>query len=240
MIEESGLPLNVGTLVLLCVAAFMLAAAVTQYFVRMWWVIPIAAFAAGSIPVIVVRVARTKRLRKFEEQFPEVVELIARALRAGHAFATGLKLAAEETPEPAGPEFKLLFDRQNYGAPLGDALRSFAQRVPLLDARFFVTAVLTQRETGGNLAEVLDHLAAVMRDRFRIRRDVRTKSAHGRLTAYILAGLPPVLALIMTFLNPQMMRLLIDDPFGVKILVAGATLQVIGTFIVRKLVDIQY
>ncbi len=118
-------------------------------------------------------------------------------MRAGHAFATGLKMAADELPAPAGPEFKTLYELQNYGAQLPDALRSFANRIPSLDARFFVTAVLTQREAGGNLAEVLDRLASVMRERFRIKREVRVRSAHGRITAFILAGMPPALAGLM-------------------------------------------
>ena len=117
-----------------------------------------------------------KRLEKFEEQFPESIELIARALRAGHALPTGLLMVADEMPDPVGGEFKLVYDRQNFGMPLQDALRGLAERIPVLDARFFVTAVLTQRETGGNLSEVLDNLAKVIRDRFRVKRQVRVVS----------------------------------------------------------------
>jgi tight adherence protein B len=149
-------------------------------------------------------------------------------------------MAADELPEPCGLEFKALFEQQNYGAPLPDALRAFADRIPSLDARFFVTAVLTQREAGGNLAEILDRLAGVMRERFRIKREVRVKSAHGRITAFVLAGMPPVLAALMLSNNPEGVRMLVNDPLGIKMIAVAIVLQVVGTLVVRKLVDIQY
>src|SRR5262245_179308 len=168
---------------------------------------------------------RTRQIRKFEEQFPEAIELIARAMRAGHAFPTGLKIAADELPPPAGSEFKLLYERQNFGAELPVALRLFAERVPLIDARFFVTAVLTQREAGGNLAEVLDRLAAVMRERFRVKREVRVRSAHGRITAWVLTLLPPSVAFLMLITSPQQIKLLTTDSLGIKFIIAGVLLQ---------------
>ncbi len=145
----------------------------------------------AMVPYLVVRHMRTRRLEKFEEQFPESIELMARALRAGHTFPTGLQMVAEEMADPVGAEFKLVYDSQNFGMPMSDALKAFAGRIPILDARFFVTAVLTQRETGGNLSEVLDNLASVIRDRFKVKRQVRVVTAHGRITGWILAGLPP-------------------------------------------------
>ncbi len=183
---------------------------------------------------------KARRVQKFEEQFPEAVELIARAMRAGHAFPTGLKMAADELPPPAGAEFRLLYERQNYGAQLPDALRLFAERVPSLDARFFVTAVLTQRETGGNLSEVLDRLANVMRERFRIKREVRVRSAHGRITAYMLAGMPPTIALLLLSGNASQIQILTSDPIGIRMIIGAIVLQVVGTLIVRKLVNIRY
>ncbi len=190
--------------------------------------------------MFVVKNFGTRRIRKFEEQFPEAIDLIARSMRAGHAFSTGLKMAADEVPPPAGVEFRRLYERQNYGAQLSESLRAFADAVPSLDARFFVTAVLTQRETGGNLAEVLDRLAAVMRERFRIRRDVRVRSAHGRITAYILAAMPPVIAVMLMVTNPAQFKVLITDPLGIRMLEGAVCLQVLGVLIVRKLVDIEY
>jgi tight adherence protein B len=240
LIDEADVRLTVGAFVLMTTAAFLLGTVVALQFVAIWWVALAAGLLTASIPTLVVRIVRSRRMSKFEEQFPEAIELIARALRAGHAFATGLKIAADELPAPVGPEFKLLFEQQNYGAQIGDSLRAFGARIPLLDARFFVTAVLTQRETGGNLSEVLDRLASVMRERFRIRREVRVKSAHGRITAYVLAALPPTLAAILMLINPEQMQLMFTDPLGQRMLITAAALQIIGTLVVRKLVNIQY
>ncbi len=193
-----------------------------------------AALLASFVPFIYVKQKKARRLRKFEEQFPEAIDLIGRALRAGHAFTTGLAMAAEEIPKPVGEEFKLLYDRQNFGMPLPDAMKAFAARIPLIDARFFVTAVLTQRETGGNLGEVLDNLASVIRDRFRVKRQVRVLTAHGRITGWILSGLPPALAAAMMVVAPQNMRMMITDPLGVQMIVGALVLQVIGTLIIRQ------
>jgi len=240
LIQESGVRLTVGSFILVTILAFLLPLVLVQWYLGLWWL----AFVAGGIfclvPFAVVTQLRKLRIQKFEEQFPEAIQLIGRAMRAGHAFSTGLKMAADELPEPCGVEFRLLYEQQNFGAALPDALRSFAARIPSLDARFFVTAVLTQREAGGNLAEVLDRLAGVMRERFRIRREVRVKSAHGRITAFVLAGLPPVLAILMLVQNPEAMRLLITDPLGHRMIAVGLVLQVVGTLIVRKLADIKY
>lgn len=239
-LASSGLSVTVGAFVLMTAVAFFGGALVASIYTRIWWVIWPVAAAAAFIPYGVVSFMRARRVTKFEEQFPEAIELIARALRAGHAFATGIKLAAEELPEPAGPEFKLLYDLQNFGANMPDALRTFAERIPTIDARFFVTAVLTQREAGGNLSEILDRLAAVMRERFRIRQEVRTKSAHGRITATVLAFMPPVLAVLLLFANPAQMQLLVTDPLGIRFIITGVVLQVLGILTVRKIIDIQY
>jgi tight adherence protein B len=199
-----------------------------------------AGILAWFIPFMYVSYMKSKRLRKFEEQFPEAIDLIGRALRAGHAFTTGLAMAAEEIPKPVGEEFQLLYDRQNFGMQMPDAMKAFAARIPLIDARFFVTAVLTQRETGGNLGEVLDNLASVIRDRFRVKRQVRVLTAHGRITGWILAAMPPGLAAVMMVVSPGHMKMLINDPLGVQMIVGALVLQVIGTLIIRKLVDIPY
>src|SRR5205823_2062065 len=164
----------------------------------------------------------------FEEQFPEAIDLIARALRAGHALPTSLQMVADEIPAPVGTEFRLLFDQQNFGMSLPDALKAFGNRVPLVDARFFVTAVLTQRETGGNLSEVLDKLASVIRERFKVKRQVRAVSAHGRITGWVLGFLPPGVAAILFIFSPDHIRLLIDDPIGVDMVIVGIGLQILG------------
>jgi tight adherence protein B len=239
-LNQAGMKITVATLLLsagvLAVATFL----AVSYFAgnRMFGLA--GAVLGGMIPFLVVRQKKANRLRKFEEQFPEAIDLIGRALRAGHAFTTGLAMVAEEIGKPVGEEFQLLYDRQNYGMPLPDALKAFALRMPLIDARFFVTAVLTQRETGGNLGEVLDNLARVIRDRFRVKRQVRVLTAHGRITGWILAGMPPALAAAMFVVAPDHMKMLTSDPLGIQMIVGALVLQVIGTLIIRKLVNIPY
>jgi len=240
LIDQAGIPLTVGSFLLITLTAFLGGLVLVQWYIGIWWLSLIAGGVAAIVPFVVVNQIRTMRIQKFEEQFPEAIQLIARAMRAGHAFSTGLKMAADELPPPCGLEFKALYEQQNYGAPLPDALKAFAARIPSLDARFFVTAVLTQREAGGNLAEVLDRLAGVMRERFRIKREVRVKSAHGRITAFVLAGMPPVLAILMLSSNPDAVKLLTTDPLGIKMIALGVTLQIVGTLVVRKLANIEY
>ena len=239
-LTQAGLSMTVGRVLLS--SGFLALVAYTL--VRFVFFNTLLAIAAGLVtsfaPFIYVKMKKTQRLRKFEEQFPEAIDLMGRSLRAGHAFTTGLALAAEEIPAPVGEEFKLLYDRQNYGMPLPQAMRAFAERIPLVDARFFVTAVLTQRETGGNLGEILDNLASVIRERFKVKRQVRVLTAHGRTTGWILSGLPPVLALAMFIISPGHIAVMTGDPLGVQMIVGALVLQVIGTLTIRKLVDIRY
>jgi tight adherence protein B len=192
------------------------------------------------IPHMYVQYRGGKRTWKFEEQFPEAVDLIARALRAGHALPTAIGMVAAEVPNPVGAEFKKLYEQQNFGMSLPDALRAFADRVPILDARFFVTAVLTQREAGGNLAGVLDNLASVIRERFKVKRQVKVISAHGRITASILSAMPPVLAAIITVISPAGMMLLINDSLGIKMIVGAVILQLVGMMVMRKIVNVEF
>ena len=192
------------------------------------------------MPIWFVKFKANRRVAKFEEQFPEAIDLLSRALKAGHAFTTGLSMVAEEMPDPVGTEFRLAYDRQNFGMPMGEALKSLGERVPLLDARFFVTAVLTQREAGGNLAEVLDNLAAVIRERFKVKRQIRVVTAHARITGWVLAMLPPALGVALTLLSPDHMSVLWTDPTGIRMVVVALILQIVGTLIIRKLVDVEY
>ena len=191
-------------------------------------------------PTSVLRFKRTRRFLKFEEQFPEALDLMSRALKAGHAFTTGLGMIAEEMPAPLGPEFQLLHDQQNFGMPLPEALKAFARRIPLLDARFFVTAVLIQREAGGNLSEILDNIATVIRDRFRVKRQIRVISAHGRLTGGVLVAVPPTLGAVLFVINPNHWKTLIGNPLGLQLIGLAIFLQVTGTLIIRKLIRIEY
>ncbi|MDQ3548032.1 MAG: type II secretion system F family protein [Chloroflexota bacterium] len=240
LITQADVKISVGTLVmasaLLSLLTYLLVDWLTYSALFALAVAPIA----GAIPYLYVKRKRNQRFDKFEEQFPEAIELLARSLRAGHAFPTGMMMVADEMQDPIGTEFKLLYDRQNFGMPLPEALRGLAERVPLLDARFFVTAVLTQRETGGNLSEVLDNLATVIRDRFKVKRQVRVLTAHGRITGWILSGMPPALAAVLVVVSPEHMSLLVTDPLGLKMIGVALFFQVIGTMIIRKLVNIPY
>jgi tight adherence protein B len=182
---------------------------------------------------------RRKRLRKFEEHFPEVLDLLGRAVRAGHAFTTGLEMVGKETSEPVAGEFRKTFDEQNFGIPVRDALLNLTERVPLVDVRFFVTALLVQRETGGNLAELLDGLARVIRERFRIHRDVRVKTAQGRLTAGILIALPPIMLFALGIMNPTYVRVLFVDPKGLMLLAIAGISQMVGSMIIWKIIQVE-
>ena len=239
LLVESGLKLTPAGFLMLTFLGIIAGAAIG------WWMSRLAVgiilvLLFGFAPLVYVRRQRTVRLQAFEEQFPEAVELIARALRAGHAFTTGLGMAADEVPKPAGPEFRRVYDEQNFGMSLPEALRAMAHRVPVLDARFFVTAVLTQRESGGNLSEVLDNLASVMRERFKVKRQIRVISAHGRLSAWILSCLAPALAAFLFLTSPNFMRILWEDPLGVRLVIAAVALQLTGTFIISRMVRIDY
>jgi len=240
LLEQSAVKMSIGTFLLASGAAALIVFLFVSTLTRQPLLGAMFAVLGALIPYIYVKRALKKRVDKFEEQFPEAIDLVARALRAGHALPTGLGMVAEELKAPVGTEFRILYDEQNFGLTLPDAMKNFARRVPVLDARFFVTAVLTQRETGGNLAEVLDNLGAVIRDRFKVKRQVRVLSAHGRITGWVLACLPPVLALATLIINPKHLGTLTGDPLGHQMLIAAIVLQVLGTLTIRKLVQIEY
>jgi tight adherence protein B len=239
LIDQSGVRTNVGTVMLTCGVLGIAAASFVTLMSR-WWIGLPAGVILTFVPIFYLRFKRDRRVAKFEEQFPEAIDLIARALRAGHAFTTGLSMVADEITDPVGTEFRLLYERQNFGMPLPAAMREFAERIPVLDAKFFATAVLTQRESGGNLAEVLDNLSSVIRERFRVKRQVRVISAHGRMTGWVLALLPPSLAVAFMVISPGHIDMLLNDVLGIQMIVAALTLQVVGTLFIRKIVRIEY
>jgi tight adherence protein B len=239
-LKQAGLKMNVSSFLLFSACLGLVGFLVAAQFSGFLLVGLLAGSIAGAMPLLYGRYRRAKRIKKFEDQFPESIDLIARALRAGHALPTGLGMVADEMPPPVGTEFRMLFDEQNFGLTLPDAMRNFAKRVPLLDARFFVTAVLTQRESGGNLAEVLDNLASVIRERFKVKRQVQVISAHGRITGVVLSALPPCLAAVIMVISPSHLQILAHDPLGQKMIVAAIVMQVLGTIIIRKLCDIEY
>jgi tight adherence protein B len=239
LIEQAGVRVSASGVAL----ASALLAAVCGVVVQSAFQLPVAAAAGAAVglaaPFVFLRRRRAARLRRFEEQFPEALDLLSRAIRAGHAFTTAMGMVAEEGPDPIGPEFRKCFDEQNFGLPLKDALNALAGRVPLLDVRFFVTAVLIQRETGGNLSEILDNLAHVVRERFKILRQVRVYTAHGRLTGYVLMGLPAALAIVLSFINAEHINLLFHERMGQMMLSGAIVLQIVGYIWIKQVVKIE-
>lgn len=238
-IEQSGVKASISAVLIVGTVCGIVVGFLVTAATRAGWSLP-AGFAIGfALPFLVLRVKRARRLRSFEEQFPEALDLIARALKAGHAFATGLKMVADEMPEPVGPEFRKTFDEQNFGLPLKDALENLTRRIPVLDVRFFSTAVLIQRETGGNLSEILENLAHVVRERFKILRQVRVYTAHGRLTGYVLLALPAVLAVALSFINPEHMNMLFRERMGQMMLLGALVMQTFGFLWIKQVVKIE-
>ena len=239
LLSQAGMKTKPGRIILVSGLLALTTSLVTRFFFPRLLVGLIAALAAGLTPIGLVVWKRRTRLRKFEENFPQALDLLGRAVRAGHAFTTGLEMIAKESSEPLAGEFRATFEEQNFGLPLRDALLNMADRVPLIDVRFFVTSLLIQKETGGNLAEILDGLAKVIRDRFRIYRDVKVRTAQGRLTAGILIALPPFMMAVLGFLNPHYIGILFTDRVGPELLAVAATLQFIGSAIIWKIIHFE-
>ena len=238
-VEQSGVRISISALLLVALGCAALVGLVVASALRMSAGWPIGGATGFAMPFVFLKIKRTRRMRAFEEAFPEALDLVSRALKAGHAFATGLKMVADEMPDPVGTEFRKTFDEQNFGLPLKDALSNLTVRIPSLDVRFFSTAVLIQRETGGNLSEILENLAHVVRERFKILRQVRVYTAHGRLTGYVLLALPAFLAVALAFINPEHMQLLFRERIGHMMLGATVIMQTIGYFWIKQVVKIE-
>ena len=238
LIDQSGVRATTGGILLVSAALAALGVMGVLMFAPVASAAP-AGLLLGALPVLFLLQRRSARIKKFEEQFPEALDLLSRALRAGHAFQTSLGMVADEVSEPVGPEFKKTFDQQNFGLPLKECLLELADRMPLLDVRFFVTAVTIQRETGGNLAEILDNLAYVVRERFKILRQVRVHSAHGRFTGYVLLALPAVLGIILSYLSPDHMNTLFTEPMGKTMLMGAGVMQTVGYVWIRQVIKIE-
>lgn len=238
-LEQTGVKTTISGILLIAAAHAFVFGLIGLWLMKIAFGFVIGAIVGFAMPFMFLKSKRTRRMRAFEEAFPEALDLIARALKAGHAFITGLKMVADEMPDPVGPEFRKAFDEQNFGLPLKDALENMTARVPNLDVRFFATAVLIQRETGGNLSEILENLAHVVRERFKILRQVRVYTAHGRLTGYVLLALPAVLCIALAFINPDHMNTLFREPLGQMLLMVALTLQFIGYMWIRQVVKIE-
>jgi tight adherence protein B len=239
MLAQGGLGIKAGNFLGVCIVAGIvstIAAYVVSKRVEVAWVALLVGFV---LPYSYASFKRQKRFNKFDELFPEAIDTLARAVRAGHAFTTALEMITNEISEPVAGEFRQLYEEQKFGMPVRDALLNLTERMPSVDVKFFVTAVMLQRETGGNLAEILDNLSYVIRERFKIQRQVRVYTAQGRLTMALLMGMPPIIVVVMMALNPSFIRPLFSDPIGHTLLVGGITLQTVGYFVIRKIIRIQ-
>ena len=199
----------------------------------------LGAVAGAVFPYWLIRRRATKRLYRFEEQLPEGIDLITRAIRAGHPLSAGLKMVAEESPEPLAAEFRRVFEQQRFGLPFEESMYGLADRIPMVDTRILVTAILVQREVGGNLAEVLDNLSYIIRERFRIRRQLRVITAQGRMSGYVLAVLPIAVGFAIFLLNRSYIMILFEHPTGRAFLSGAVVLQVLGYLWIRRIVDIE-
>ena len=205
--------------------------------------VPLIALAAGgaasALPLVYVKRKARRQVRQFEEQFPDCLEFISRSMRAGHAFSVALEMAYREFSDPLAGELRRAFEEQNLGQPLDIVLRKLGQRVPSMDVQFFISAVLLQKRTGGNLAELLDKLAQLIRERFKLRARIRAVSAQGLMSGRILSAIPAGVGVMMFVVNPQYARFFIDDPVGHELLAAALGLQLVGYLIIRKIVHFE-
>ncbi len=239
ILAQGDVNIRAGNFLMLCGVSmlfFALAAFLAGGTVLFGWG---GALLGFFVPYAYASHMRTRRFQKFEEKFPEAIDTLARAVRAGHAFTTALEMIANEVSEPVAGEFRQLYEEQKFGLPVRDALLNLADRVPLVDVKFFVTAVMLQRETGGNLAEILDNLSYVIRERFKILRQVRVHTAQGRLTMMLLMALPPAVVAVMLVLNRGFIQPLFTDPLGHALIVGGITLETMGYFVIRRIIRIQ-
>jgi tight adherence protein B len=193
----------------------------------------------GVIPFLILFFKRKSRMAKFAKQLPEALELISRALRAGHSLASGFKLVADEMDKPVGSEFERCYEAQNLGIPLDEAIQEMTERVPNLDLRFFATAVILQRQTGGDLAEILDKIGYLVRERFKIWGQIQALTGEGRLSGIVLLALPPALFIAIWRLNPDYCMILFTDPMGHQMLAVAVVMQIIGALVIRKIVNIK-
>jgi tight adherence protein B len=239
LLAQGGLTIKAGNFLGVCVVAGIVACLAAYFISKRVEVAWVALLVGFVLPYSYASMMRQRRFNKFDELFPQAIDTLARAVRAGHAFTTALEMITNEIPEPIAGEFRQLYEEQKFGMPVRDALMNLTERVPSVDVKFFVTAVMLQRETGGNLAEILDNLSYVIRERFKIQRQVRVYTAQGRLTMALLMGMPPIIVVVMMAINPAFIKPLFSDPIGHTLLVGGITLQTVGYFVIRKIIRIQ-
>jgi tight adherence protein B len=239
LLYQSGLKWTAAGLLLMCAVCFAIPAYLAYFRVGVFTVAVLVGLLGGFAPLAFVLHKRKARFNQIEQELPEALDLMVSALRAGHSLVAALRLVAYESPQPLGGEFRICFDEQNYGLELRTAMDNLVSRVPLQDLRIVVTAILIQKESGGNLAEVLDKASYVIRERFRLRRQVRVHTAQGRMTGWILSLLPLVLGVALYFVNPETMSILWKRPIGIKLLYTSVAMTITGSLIIRKIVNME-
>lgn len=237
-IEQSGQKILAYRLVIVAVVVAALAAVGIWEAFRIWWLIPVAAGLGGWLPFAWIFWKRAKRFEKFEEQLPDCIDVIRRALKAGHPFTASLRLVAEDMEEPAAGEFGLVFADINYGNDVRHAMLGLLGRVPGVSVMAFVTAILVQKESGGNLAEILGQISDVIRGRFRFQRKVKTLSAEGRMSAWVLAMVPLGLFLLLAISNPEYLEIMLEDELGQNLVAFAAVWSVAGIYFIRRIIRI--
>lgn len=238
MFEQADCNIKPSALFGISVGLGVLGAAVSVWLLNVY-VAPLVALLFFALPWLWVYMKRANRLKAFAGQLPDAMELVARALRAGHSLAAGMHVVAEEMPAPVSKEFGRVYEEQNLGIPLEEALNNMCDRVPNLDLKFFVTSVAIQRQTGGDLAEILDRIGHVIRERFKILGQVKALTAEGRLSGVVLIALPIGLFMMMLWMKPDYVELLWKDPVGVKMSIGAIVLMLIGSYAIKKIVDIK-
>ena len=242
LMQQSGLNWPVGQLLLVMGIGGLLGAFLGwkfNFFLFVWLSVILLGALGFSLPYWYATFQRHKRFATFEEQFPEALDFLARSMRAGHAFSVSLEMLGAESPDPLGQEFRTVFNEQNLGAPLETVFAGMLRRFPLLDVRFFVSSVMLQKQTGGNLSEILVRLAYVIRERFRLKGQVKAASAHGRLTAGILTVMPIVLMFALFFVAQGYLQGMAKDPDGKYLIIAALVAQVLGYYFIRKIIRIK-
>jgi tight adherence protein B len=239
LLYQAKLKWTVGGLLLMSLACFLIPAYLIYLRTGTVIVALLVGFLLGGAPIVYVLAKRKQRFGRFDQGLPEAIDLMVSALRAGHSLVSAIGLVANESPDPIGPEFKICFDEQNYGLDLRVAMENLIIRVPLQDLRIIVIAILIQRSSGGNLAEVLDKASYLVRERFRLRRQVQTHTAQGRLTGWILTFLPVVLGVGLYLVNPESMSLLWRRELGRELLYSASIMTVIGALVIRKIVNME-
>ncbi|HLY62096.1 MAG TPA: type II secretion system F family protein [Terriglobia bacterium] len=238
LIFQAGLTWTVARLLVGSLVAAGLAGWVSSWFLSFPMPL-VAAGAMGFAPYGFLLWKRGARFQRFGEILPDAIDLMSRALKAGHATTSMIEMVAQETPEPVAGEFRLVFEQQNLGLPIRDAILNLAERVPIDDVRFLATAILVQKETGGNLAEILDKTAAIMRERIRLKGQVRIYTAQGRVSGWVLGMMPFIMFVLLTLIHPDYEKKLWTDPLGIHLIYAGLFMMGLGILIIRKIVDIK-